>query len=726
MLVLEKIKDVAAWRSLLRNAGVVAFLLSLLLMAASARGAAYYSDGAPIKADMSGNCTGIGIAQVCSGKIQLPVTPPTAGANITATVTLPLAGTARLRYQLNGTALAGYRAGILVSATKAALSLNTVGAITLRTYLSTGPTPTVAQEQRIVQIGVAQAQLLAGQGDPTQLEFISTKDFDQVEIEFGSVANLGTDLRTYYAYGIGPNQTTQLMGLTSNSGSTTPGQYSTTGCTGKIDNAGNAVDSSRTNYATFGSLLSVGCNPQLQVALTGTAPGNYKAGFVIGQNNNLLDVSVLSGLTLRTYKNGVLQETASGASLLGLSVLPDSKSLVSFQATMPFDAVSIERTDAVAALDNLQLYYGVGVASTTPPQVISSGFSDDQSHYTVQESGLVCAACGVTTPANGAGSPNSAATINVGIGVGNSQGLTLDLNGAGKAGNRAGMILGGSSLLDVAALSRMTLITYDDNGNVLETASGSSLLKVNLLPDGRQTVSFNTTRDFSKVGIRIAGLATAVSNTAVYYAFSDSSNGSLSIISPTGPLPVTLTSFGVRRLPGATGAEVSWTTATELNSNAFVVERSAQPGEGFVAIGRVGAAGTSSLQHHYTLRDAEAATQPGQLYYRLRQLDADGRATLSPVAVLAAGPTGAGFTLYPNPAPAATQAVTLGTTGASVSGYTVSLYSGLGQLLNSRVLSEADAAAPSIHTAGLPAGLYHVVLRDATGHVASSQKLVIQ
>ena len=100
------------------------------------------------------------------------------------------------------------------------------------------------------------------------------------------------------------------MGLTSNSASATPGPYSATGCTGKIADAGNAVDSSRTNYATFSSLLAVNCNPQLQVGLTGTAPGSYRAGFVIGQGNTLLDASVLGGLTLRTYKDGVLQETA--------------------------------------------------------------------------------------------------------------------------------------------------------------------------------------------------------------------------------------------------------------------------------------------------------------------------------------------------------------------------------------------------------------------------------
>jgi len=378
----------------------------------------------------------------------------------------------------------------------------------------------------------------------------------------------------------------------------------------------------------------------------------------------------------------------------------------------------------VAALDNLRLYYGVGVASTTPQQVISSGFSDGKTHYTSSTSG-VCVACSVSTPTTATGNPNDKATINVGVGVASWTNLTLDLNGPGNAGNRAGMVIGNSSLLDVAALSRMTLITYDATGNVLETANGSSLLRANLLPDGRQTISFNTTKDFAKVGIQIAGLASAASNTDVYYAFTDSSNGSLSIVTPTGPLPVVLTSFGVRRLAGAGTAEISWTTATQQNSASFAVERSANPAEGFVAIGQVAAAGTSTICHTYSLRDAAAATQAGVPYYRLRQVDADGHATLSAVAVLAA-PVQAGFTLYPNPAPATAQEVTLGTSTALAAGYMVSLYSGVGELLSSHVVgSEAGTAATTIRTAGLAAGLYHVVLHDDTGHTVSAQRLVV-
>jgi hypothetical protein len=285
------------------------------------------------------------------------------------------------------------------------------------------------------------------------------------------------------------------------------------------------------------------------------------------------------------------------------------------------------------------------------------------------------------------------------------------------------MVLGNNSLLDLAALSRVTLVTYDAAGNVLETANGSSLIKLNMLPDGRQSVSFNTTKDFAKVGIQVSGLANVVSNTSVYYAFTDNSNGSLSIVAPTAPLPVTLTSFTVRRQPSG-AATINWATASELNSASFVVERSTNPTAGFAAIGQVAAAGTSNVARTYALQDAEAATLAVTVYYRLRQVDQDGSARFSAVAVLNAGPAAASFTLYPNPATTGTPVVNI--SAAVATGYSVNLYSSMGQLLSSRTISSEGTTAPlTVSTSGLAAGVYHVVLRNAAGQPVGTQRLQV-
>lgn len=720
MQVLEKIK----YRRLAASALRSLLMPLLVLVALGAQGAAYYSTGAPIKSSPTRTCsTTLGIT-TCTTGVTTGLNTSIGTVAVTATVELPLGiGTsAKLLYQLNGTGQPGYRAGVLLAPEAALLGVSLGTTVTIRTYLSSDAT--TMRDQLLVSASALGTQLLAGKGAPAQLELIATKEFDRVEIEFNSLASVGGTISVLYAYGVGANPAAQITGLTSNSSTATPGKFETSGdCAAKVASPGNAVDSDQTNYASFSSLASVFCTSRLKVGLTGTAPSTYKAGFVIGQGNNLLDVSVLSSMKITTYKNGVAQESGAGSSLLGLSVLPESKSLVSFQATKEFDEVSIERTDAVAALDNLRLYYGVGVASTTPPQVISS-FDNPAGRFDSfsNSNGVACVGCGVTSPESAAGNPNSPATIRGLLGVNNYTTLRLDLNGTGSAGNRAGMVIGSTTLLDLAALSRVTLITYDENNNVLETASGSSLLKLNLLPDGRQTVSFNTTKDFKKVGIQVGGVLSAASDTNVFYAFTDNSNGLLSIVAPTGPLPVTLTSFAVRRQSG--GAVLNWATASEINSARFVVERASDPATGFRAIGEVAAAGTASTPRTYALQDPEAASLPGTLYYRLRQLDLDGSAHVSAVVVLAARPASATFALYPNPATAATRQVTLD--GTVAAGYSVSLYTSMGQLLSTRVVStEATTQPLTLATTGLAAGIYQVVLRDAAGQLLTTQRLLV-
>lgn len=713
MQVLEKIKLSYAAVRVLKSA----LLSFLLLVTLGAHGAAYYSSGAPVNTSNPQYC-----ALGCVDLIKTNVNTPVGSAAVSATVNFPIATSVRLRYQLlnvNGTDLTGYRAGILLSTNKGLLNLNALGAINIRTYLSSAPN--VVQQDSVIDISAARARLLAGNGQPSQFEITSNKPFDQVEIEIAATINT-TTVTVYYAYAVGRNQAAQVTGLTSNSSTTTPNQFKVEGdCSEKVSNPGQAVDNDKTNYATFSSLASVFCTARLRVGLGATAPAGYNAGFVIGQGNNLVDATVLSSLVIKTYRNGVLQESGSGSALLGLSVLPDSKSLVTFKTTQAFDEVSIERSDAVAALDNLRLYYGVGIASTSPSQTISS-FANPAGHYQTFSNGVVCVNCGVTAPENAASQPNSKATISTTAGLGTSAGIQLDLNGTGNAGNRAGMVLGANSLLDLDALSRMTLVTYDAAGNVLETANGSALVKVAVLPDGRKTVSFNTTKDFAKVGLVINSTLSAATNTDIYYAFTDSSNGQLSIVAPTGPLPVTLTSFTARRQSG--GAIISWATASEVNSARFVVERATDLVAGFSAIGEVAAAGTANTPRTYTLQDPAAASLSGTLYYRLRQVDFDGKAHVSMVVVLAARAANASFALYPNPATAATQQVTLD--GAVGAGYSVSLYTSMGQLLSALVVSSEATTTPlTVPTSGLAAGIYHVVLRDAAGQLLTTQRLQV-
>jgi uncharacterized delta-60 repeat protein len=117
--------------------------------------------------------------------------------------------------------------------------------------------------------------------------------------------------------------------------------------------------------------------------------------------------------------------------------------------------------------------------------------------------------------------------------------------------------------------------------------------------------------------------------------------------SPT-PLPVELTTFTATA--GASGTvRLAWTTASELNSHAFEMERSLD-GVTFGKLGTLAAAGTSLTPRAYALLDAQLPAGATVLYYRLRQVDQDGTAYYSGVRTVALAGASAGLSLYPNPA----------------------------------------------------------------------------
>ena len=113
-------------------------------------------------------------------------------------------------------------------------------------------------------------------------------------------------------------------------------------------------------------------------------------------------------------------------------------------------------------------------------------------------------------------------------------------------------------------------------------------------------------------------------------------------IQSTNPLPVELTFFAGERT--AAGVALRWTTASEHNSQAFVVERS-YDGETFAPVATVAAAGTSLVPTAYANLDATAPATA--LYYRLKQVDFDGTTAYSKVVAIAG--TDAARTAYPNP-----------------------------------------------------------------------------
>jgi hypothetical protein len=99
----------------------------------------------------------------------------------------------------------------------------------------------------------------------------------------------------------------------------------------------------------------------------------------------------------------------------------------------------------------------------------------------------------------------------------------------------------------------------------------------------------------------------------------------------TGPtnaaLPVTLVNFWGKRLDES-NALLNFSTSSEKNNKGFEIEKS-EDGFNFQSIGFIKGAGNSATMKYYSFTDTKAVKD--NLYYRLKQMDEDGRSDYSKI-----------------------------------------------------------------------------------------------
>jgi hypothetical protein len=113
-------------------------------------------------------------------------------------------------------------------------------------------------------------------------------------------------------------------------------------------------------------------------------------------------------------------------------------------------------------------------------------------------------------------------------------------------------------------------------------------------------------------------------------------------------LPITLIYFGADKYENDK-ANITWSTAMEINNQFFSIERSADALT-WASIGQVQGAGNSTDQKNYSLIDSKPL--PGTNYYRLKQVDYDGKFTYSDIVEVEfpmSSVTVSALCVYPNP-----------------------------------------------------------------------------
>jgi uncharacterized repeat protein (TIGR01451 family) len=253
---------------------------------------------------------------------------------------------------------------------------------------------------------------------------------------------------------------------------------------------------------------------------------------------------------------------------------------------------------------------------------------------------------------------------------------------------------------------------------------------VDPLPPGAQqnTSGGVTTITFDKVTLpvnqsvanTVQVLAASTAPTGNYTVWSDytypsgdeipdavtSNNVSTLAVAVANPLPVQLTKFAAV----AVGADalLSWETAQEVNNQRFEVERSLD-GAAFTTIGTLAGKGTTPLASTYRHLDVGASNRTADaLYYRLRQVDYNGRASFSPVQAVRFHHTEAGVALYPNPTAGS---ATLDLRPLPAGDYLVQVFETTGRLVYQDTYQPGQRPLP---LGGLATGTYFVKVQGNT------------
>ncbi|QNP54304.1 VCBS repeat-containing protein (plasmid) [Hymenobacter qilianensis] len=178
----------------------------------------------------------------------------------------------------------------------------------------------------------------------------------------------------------------------------------------------------------------------------------------------------------------------------------------------------------------------------------------------------------------------------------------------------------------------------------------------------------------------------------------------------TNPLPVELVRFTAEAK--GNDALLRWTTAQEKDNAAFVIESSVD-GRRFRAIGRQTGQGTRTQATAYQFLDRDLLRYDAPvIYYRLRQVDTDGRETVLPVRAVRVVQAAPEFRVYPTVV--ADGHLRYHYDGTFSADATLTVYNTTGQLLlrqQGPTLGTGDVALPV-----LPTGWYLVHLTTQGKH----------
>jgi hypothetical protein len=169
-------------------------------------------------------------------------------------------------------------------------------------------------------------------------------------------------------------------------------------------------------------------------------------------------------------------------------------------------------------------------------------------------------------------------------------------------------------------------------------------------------------------------------------------------------LPVRLVSFHAVKY--GSSSILTWETATEENSDHFVIERSGN-GLNWEGIGSLNAAGNSSSVATYRLTDHQPLR--GVNYYRLKMVNKDGRFTVSETRWINFGDEKNTVGIFPNPTRNVAKLVFAKPPQSNI---TVKILNNLGQIIQTYNLT-GSRETYNLNVKNIAPGIYHVTVNGA-------------
>lgn len=451
-------------------------------------------------------------------------------------------------------------------------SIDILGNVTVSTYMNNTVQQSVSSSSLL--------NLLNSEGN-ARIGFVATLPFNKVRISFSALGVAGTR-RIYYAEllqtcaGSAPACNTQTALSLPNYPALIENAH--TGVTGvsvlaSVTNTDNVVSPNTNDFATISLPLGILSTGSIAVKDYQTVyPAGYYAGFEIS-NQSLIGVQLFNSSTIRTYLNGVLQETRGGnALLISLPILSGSgRQIAGFITTLPFNeiqytinqpvGINIGNTDVFNAVIK-QFCQGPDSVCNIPTLIQEPQYPITINVERTGISSLACVGCNVSNVSNiiDTNTTNFASITLVGGIV--SSGSIAVKNGFSdfELGTFAGFDIRNPNLLSVNLLNNITINTYK-NGVLVESAtqSNGALASVNtslLNGSGTQRVGFLTTLPYDEFQITLNQLVSVdLGTTEVYNVvvqkFCDATlacNELVSFVAPLNPAYIDIKNTGITSL----------------------------------------------------------------------------------------------------------------------------------------------------------------------------------